>query len=138
MGRTLASSTQLLIEEQQSFQNFRRALRRQHQIALDEMFASARKHTPAMAMAGHALPFETILLAMLLEEHVTNKQLRQDIDQLIGLIQQLMDAAELPGKYAADSCPADEYITGEYDSKAASASEYAARKRTRVDDGQGV
>ena len=69
MGRTLPSITQVFIEEEGSFARFRRALRRRDQVALDDLFAAARQHLAAAAYAGHALPFEIFLLAMLLEEH---------------------------------------------------------------------
>ena len=69
MGRTLPSITQVFIEEEGSFARFRRALRRRDQISLDDLFAAARQHLAAAAYAGHALPFEIFLLAMLLEEH---------------------------------------------------------------------
>ena len=69
MGRTLPSITQVFLQEQESFNRFRRALRRSDQLALDDLFAAARQHLAAAAYAGHALPFEVFLLAMLLEEH---------------------------------------------------------------------
>ena len=69
MGRTLPSITQNFLQEQESFSRFRRALRRSDQLALDDLFASARQHLAAAAYAAHILPFETFLLAMLLEEH---------------------------------------------------------------------
>lgn len=69
MGRTVPSITQSFLEEQEAFNRFRRALRRSDQLALDELFIAARKHVAAAAFAAHALPFETFLLAMLLEEH---------------------------------------------------------------------
>ncbi len=69
MGRTLPSITQVFLGEQEAFGRFRRALRRTDQIALDDLFVSAQKHLAAAAYAAHALPFETFLLAMLLEEH---------------------------------------------------------------------
>jgi hypothetical protein len=68
MGRTLATATQIIQEEQSAFANFRRALRRDDQRIFDALFASARKHTAAISQANHALPFEAILLAMLLEQ----------------------------------------------------------------------
>jgi hypothetical protein len=61
--------TQAFLQEQESFHRFRRALRRSDQLALDDLFASARQHLAAAAHAAHPLPFETFLLAMLLEEH---------------------------------------------------------------------
>ena len=68
MGRTLPSITQAFLQEQESFSRFRRALRRSDQRHFERLFARARKHTAAIGQAGHALPFETILLAMLLEQ----------------------------------------------------------------------
>lgn len=82
MGRTLATANQILLTEQQAFADFRRALRQADQRALDDLFAGARKHVAAIQMAAHALPFETILLAMLLEEHTHNLRLREQVDDL--------------------------------------------------------
>ncbi len=69
MGRTLPTISQAFLEEQKTFSSFRRALRRSDQLALDELFAAARKHLAAAAYAANALPMETFLLAMLLEQH---------------------------------------------------------------------
>jgi len=77
MGRTLPSITQVFIQEQESLSRFRRALRRSDQVALDDLFAAARQHLAAAAYAGHALPFEIFLLAMLLEEHKEVMRLRR-------------------------------------------------------------
>jgi hypothetical protein len=67
MGRTLPTTTQIVLDEQQAFHNFRRALRREEQVIFDELFARARKHIMAINQADHILPFEAILLAMLIE-----------------------------------------------------------------------
>ena len=80
MGRTLPSITQAFLQEQKSFSRFRRALRRSDQLALDDLFAAAHKHLAAAAYAAHALPFETFLLAMLLEEHKEVLRLRQWVE----------------------------------------------------------
>ena len=82
MGRTLASITQAFLDEETSFSKFRRALRRSDQLVLDDLFASARQHLAAAAYASHALPFETILLCMLLEEHKEVIRLRQFVEEL--------------------------------------------------------
>jgi hypothetical protein len=82
MGRTLPSATQTFLQEQEAFSRFRRALRRSDQLALDDLFASARKHLAAAAYASHALPFEIFLLSMLLEEHKEMMRLREQIEQL--------------------------------------------------------
>ena len=83
MGRTLPSITQAFIQEQEAFSRFRRALRRSDQLVLDELFASARKHLAAAAYAAHALPMETFLLAMLLEEHKEVLRLRHVLEALL-------------------------------------------------------
>ena len=82
MGRTIPSANQYLIQEQESYSRFRRALRRSDQLALDELFTAARRHAAAQAYASHALPFEVALLSMLLEEHKEVARLRQMVEAL--------------------------------------------------------
>ena len=69
MGRTQLPITPQFDKELQGFANFRRALRRSDQIVFDDLFVSARQHLAAAAYATHALPFETFLLSMLIEQH---------------------------------------------------------------------
>ncbi len=83
MGRTLATITDVFLQEQESFARFRRALRRKDQLALDDLFVAARQHLAAAGYAAHALPFETLLLCMLLEEHKEVMHLREQVNQLI-------------------------------------------------------
>jgi predicted acylesterase/phospholipase RssA len=77
MGRTLPTSTILFQQEEAAFSRFRRALRRSDQLALDDLFTSARQHLAAAQYAAHALPFEVFLLSMLLEEHKEVMKLRE-------------------------------------------------------------
>ena len=84
MGRTLATASMLIQQEEQSFARYRRALRRSDQVALDDLFASAHQHMAAAQYAAHALPFEVLLLSMLLEEHKEVMHLRQQMDVLLG------------------------------------------------------
>src|SRR3990172_5742703 len=69
MGRTLPSITNAFLHEQQSLARFRRALRLTDQRALDDLFGASRHHLAAAAYASHLLPFEIMLLSMLVEEH---------------------------------------------------------------------
>ncbi len=87
MGRTLPSITQAFLQEQDSFTRFRRALRRSDQLALDDLFAAAHQHLAAAAYAANPLPFETFLLAMLLEEHKQVLRLRRLLEDLFAQIQ---------------------------------------------------
>jgi hypothetical protein len=80
MGRTVSSITQTFLQEEASFSKFRRALRRSDQIILDDLFAAARQHLAAAAYASHALPLETFLLCMLLEEHKEVMRLRSLVE----------------------------------------------------------
>ncbi len=82
MGRTLPSITQAFLQEQQSLAKFRRALRLEDQRALDDILAASRRHLAAAAYASHLLPFEVMLLAMLVEEHKEVLRLRQRLDVL--------------------------------------------------------
>lgn len=83
MGRTLPSATQLLLQEEAALSRFRRALRRGDQLAFDDLFTAAQKHISASAYAAHALPFETFLMAMLLEEHKHVLRLQEQVARLM-------------------------------------------------------
>ena len=91
MGRTTASITQVFLEEKAAFARFRRALRRQDQLILDELFADAQQHLAAAGYAAHALPFETFLLAMLLEERKALKRQQIQLEELLWLAEKLKD-----------------------------------------------
>ena len=86
MGRTLPTASMMIQQEEQSFARYRRALRRSDQVALDDLFASAHQHMAAAQYAAHALPFEVLLLSMLLEEHKEVMNLRQQMDMLLGTV----------------------------------------------------
>ncbi len=82
MGRTLSSATQTIITEQDALAKFRRALRKEDQRAFDDLFSVARYQVAAIAYASHLLPFETILLSMLIEEHKRVRRLEFLIERL--------------------------------------------------------
>ena len=80
MGRTLATTNQLILNEMANFNNFKRALRAEDQKRFEALFAAARQHTAAISMADHALPFESILFAILLEQQRRIEQLETALD----------------------------------------------------------
>ena len=82
MGRTLATFTQLIQLEIDSWQRYRRALRREDQQALDALFAAARHHAPAGAYLARDTPFEVMLLSMLIEQHKHAMALQQKVTSL--------------------------------------------------------
>ena len=81
MGRTLSTTNQIIQEEQTAFANFRRTLRKADQRHFDALFAAARLHTAAISQANHALPFEAVLLAMLLEQQKQIDYLRKLLNE---------------------------------------------------------
>jgi hypothetical protein len=83
MGRTLVTITQLLNETEANLSAFRRTLRRSDQYVFDSLFASARRHIAAIGQAESLLPFESALLAMLLEQSKEIAVLEQKVEELI-------------------------------------------------------
>ena len=57
-------------------------LRAEDQDAFDDLFRMARYHVAAATYASHALPFEVMLLAMLLEEHKIVLHFQKEIERL--------------------------------------------------------
>jgi len=82
MGRTVLPFTQELYREEASWAAFRRALRKEDRALLDELFAAARYHTAACAFAGRAVPFEAILMSVLLEERRALRELEKKLKEI--------------------------------------------------------
>jgi hypothetical protein len=102
MGNTNATITEILHREEANLAKYRRALRREDQIVLDDLLAAAHKHRAASSLSGHLLPFETFLLSMLIEEHKEVMQLRSqphDVNRLRAEVENLrrkLNALETP------------------------------------------
>jgi len=82
MGRTLPSAMMVFEAEAARWAAFRRALRREDQELLDELFLEARRHTAAMAYASSPIPMESVFLAMLLGERRAVKRLAERVEEL--------------------------------------------------------
>lgn len=82
MGRTTQTMTQLVAQEEAYWTPFRRALRKEDQAVFDKLFAAARHHTAPAHYASHATPFDSILLAMLLEAMKAVEALRRRLEAL--------------------------------------------------------
>ena len=67
MGRTLATSTQLVHEFEIKWTPFLRAMRKEDQDAFQELIAFAHYHAAAISYAKASDPFEPFMLAMLVE-----------------------------------------------------------------------
>lgn len=83
MGRTVVTITQQLNETESMLAPFRRTLRRSDQYVFDGLFASARRHIAAIGQAESLLPFESALLAIVLEQSKEIAVLQQKIEELI-------------------------------------------------------
>jgi hypothetical protein len=84
------------LQEQDAFARFRRALRRSDQLVLDDLFAAAHQHLAAVAYAAHALPFETLLLAMLLEQHKELMRMRCALERICASDDAALEPRVLP------------------------------------------
>ena len=87
MGRTVAPFSRVLEAEFESWNKFRRALRREDQEALDGLFAAAKYHVAAMVYASRLTPLEAILMGILVEHQKAITQLRGRLRELEGTIQ---------------------------------------------------
>jgi uncharacterized protein YjiS (DUF1127 family) len=103
MGRTLPSITNAFLHEQQSLARFRRALRRTDQRALDDLFGASRHHLAAAAYASHLLPFEIMLLSMLVEEHKMVLHLQVELERLHILLG--LEGTATPSETADEALP---------------------------------
>ena len=89
MGRTVAPFSQILEAEFESWNKFRRALRREDQEAFDTLFAAAKYHVAAMVYASRLTPLEAIFMGILVEH-------QKVITQLTGRIRELEAATRPP------------------------------------------
>ena len=71
------------LQQQESFARFRRALRRQDQLALDDLFGAASHHALAAALADKTHPVENMLLCMLLEQHKEIRRLQEIVERYV-------------------------------------------------------
>jgi hypothetical protein len=72
--------SQILEQEIQEWQKFRRALRREDQEFFDQLIEKARLHVEAGGSASRPWPFETILISMLLEHEKDLVRLRSKLE----------------------------------------------------------
>jgi hypothetical protein len=68
MGRTVPTFTMVLQQEMESWSKFRRGLRKEDQDALDDLFRAARLQLAGSAYAARPIPFESIIMAMLVAQ----------------------------------------------------------------------
>jgi len=64
------------------FRSFRRALRREDQEIFDELMRSAKFHVQAGVLAANPNPVDSMLIAMLIEQQRSLRQLRNEVEQI--------------------------------------------------------
>ncbi len=91
MGRTIASITQTWQEEEAALNRFKRALRKDDQVLLDELLVMSRLHLAEASYASNLYPLDMYLIAILLEVY---KQLK-DTQRKLYNRDELKDQARL-------------------------------------------
>jgi len=79
MGRTVPTFTMVLQQEMESWSKFRRGLRKEDQERFDDLFRAARMQLASSAYAARAIPFESIVMSMLLAQQTMIRELEQRI-----------------------------------------------------------
>lgn len=81
MGRTLPTFNTFLQQEESSWRSFRRALRNHHErAAFDHLFTRARVYTAEATSAARAVPFDAIVLSILLSQEMELQRLRERLE----------------------------------------------------------
>jgi len=70
MGRTLPTFNTYLQQEIESWAPFRRALRREEREILDRLFSRARAHTAEATAVARPVPFDALVMAILLDQEL--------------------------------------------------------------------
>ena len=82
MGRTIPTFTNLLDAEIASWSKYRRGLRVADQGAFDDLFRAARIHLAENFYAMRTIPFESMVMSMLVEQQKEILRLRREVDRL--------------------------------------------------------
>ena len=80
MGRTLPTFNIYLEHEMEQWRPFRRALRKEDQEAFDRLFALAKRHMAEAAYVARPVPFDTLVMAILLEQQKQIEELKNSAE----------------------------------------------------------
>lgn len=80
MGRTLPTFNAALEEEIRAWAPFRRALRAGDRAAFDAIMAMAKRHMAEGANAARPVPFDTVVICVLLEQQKEIERLRRLVE----------------------------------------------------------
>ena len=82
MGRTVPTFTNIIDDEIASWGKFRHALRAEDQEAFDDLFRAARIHLAEHFYAMRTVPFESIIMSIVLEQQKLIRRLDGRLRQL--------------------------------------------------------
>jgi hypothetical protein len=82
MGKTLPPFSQLIEGERRRWTPFKRALPKADQALFDRLFDCAKLHVQAGVVQSRAWPFETIVIAVLLEHQKKVEEVYKRIEEL--------------------------------------------------------
>ena len=78
MGRTVPTFTNLIDAELSSWVKFRRGLRKEDQEVFDEIFRAAKLHLAENFYAMRAVPFESMMMSILIEQQKAIRKLEEE------------------------------------------------------------
>ncbi len=84
MGRTLPTFNTYLEQEMAQWAPYRRALRKEDKPAFDRLFAFAKRHMAEAAFVARPIPFDAVLMSVLLEQAKSIENLEQRIKAFEG------------------------------------------------------
>jgi hypothetical protein len=82
MGKTLPPFSQLIEYERRRWAPFKRTLPKPDQALFDRLFDCAKLHIQAGVMVARPWPFETIVMAIFLEQQKQLEQAQRLLEQL--------------------------------------------------------
>jgi len=82
MGKTLPPFSQLIEYERRRWMPFKKALPKADQALFDRLFDCAKLHIQAGVMVARPWPFETIVMAIVLEQQKQVERLQTLLDEL--------------------------------------------------------
>jgi hypothetical protein len=83
MGKTLPPFSQLVEAERRRWMPFKKALPKADQPIFDRLFDCAKLHIQAGVMVSRPWPFETIVMAILLEQEKRIEHLMRQLEQRV-------------------------------------------------------
>jgi hypothetical protein len=82
MGKTLPPFSQLIEYERRRWASFKRALPKEDHAIFDRLFDCAKLHSQSGVMVSRPWPFETIVMAIFLEQQKQLEQAHRLLEEL--------------------------------------------------------